>query len=151
LALPRKWRFLRQIPEDDRGKTPLSALEALWKPKVRRPTEPEVLAREAGDNTLTLRLRPPKDLLYFDGHFDQGPVLAGVVQINWAISFARRQFEIDGSFQRIEALKFHRVIMAGQEIELALSYDRNRGRLGFNYAGAGEKLSSGRIMFEAAP
>lgn len=151
LALPRKWRFVRQIPEDDRGKTPLSALEALWKPKTDRPTEPQVLESEAGDNTLTLKLRPPKDLLYFEGHFDQEPILAGVVQIDWAIAFARRQFVIDGTFQRIEALKFHNIIKAGQEIELALRYDRDRNRLGFHFTRAGKDLSSGRILFEAAP
>ena len=151
LALPRKWRFLRQIPEDDRGKIPLSTLEGLWKPMTRRPTEPQVLESEAGDNTLTLKLRPPEDLLYFDGHFDQEPVLAGVVQIDWAIAFARRQFVIDGTFQRIEALKFHRIITAGQEIELALRYDRDRSRLGFHFTRAGKDLSSGRILFEAAP
>ena len=53
--------------------------------------------------------------------------------------------------KRIEALKFHRVIMAGQEIELALRYDRDRSRLRFHFTRAGKDLSSGRILFEAAP
>ncbi len=150
LALPRKWRFVRRIPEDDRGKTPLSALEALWKPQTGRPTEPQVLESEAGDDTLTLKLRPPEDLLYFEGHFDQEPILAGVVQIDWAIAFARQQFVIDGTFQRIEALKFHDIIKAGQDIELALRYDRDRNRLGFHFTRAGKNLSSGRILFETA-
>ena len=151
LALPRKWRFVRRIPEDDRGKTPLSSLEALWKPQTGRPTEPQILESEAGNDTLTLKLRPPEDLLYFEGHFDQEPILAGVVQIDWAIAFARRQFVIDGTFQRIEALKFHNLIKAGQEIELALRYDRDRNRLGFHFTRAGKDLSSGRVLFEAAP
>jgi 3-hydroxymyristoyl/3-hydroxydecanoyl-(acyl carrier protein) dehydratase len=150
LALPRKWRFLRRIPEDARGKTTLSALEALWEPKAHRPIEPQVLESEAGDDTLTLKLRPPDDLLYFDGHFDQQPVLSGVVQVDWAITFARRQFMIDGAFQQISALKFHRIIMAGQDIELTLRYDRARSRLRFHFAKAGKDLSSGQVFFEAA-
>jgi len=151
LALPRKWRFLRRFPEDDRGKMPLSALEALFHSVPRRPTEAQVLKSEADDNSLTLKLRPPEDLFYFDGHFDREPVLPGVVQIDWAIAIGRKQFAIDGTFQRIEALKFHRIIKAGQEIELALRYDRDRGRLGFRYTRAGAKISSGRILFETAP
>jgi acyl-coenzyme A synthetase/AMP-(fatty) acid ligase len=147
LALPRKWRFLRRIPEDARGKTPLSSLEALWDPSAYHSTKPEVFAREEGQDSLTLNLRPPEDLLFFDGHFGQQPVLAGVAQLSWAIDIAQQQFQINEAFRQVSALKFHHVIRPVQEIELTLSFDRSRNRVRFQFSRAGKELSSGFLLF----
>jgi len=148
LALPRRWRFLRHIPEDDHGKTRANTLKALWNPESARPISPQILDRTAENDNLTLALRPPENLLYFDGHFNQEPILPGVVQIDWAIDFASRHFSIEGAFHKIEALKFHRIIRAGQEIDLTLRYNPDRGRVDFRYSSRDNNLSSGRIYFE---
>jgi acyl-coenzyme A synthetase/AMP-(fatty) acid ligase len=149
VALPRRWRFVRRLPETAQGKTSDAELTKLFAPE-RDDVSPIVLDRatEEGGLRLTLRLEP--ELLYFDGHFDIAPILAGVVQLDWAIAFGKEHFAIREPFRRIEALKFFDVILADQQVVLDLRYDAAKGRLHFRY-GAGERdCSAGRIMFGAA-
>jgi len=151
IVLPRKWRFVTQIPEDDRGKTSNAALTALFDKNQRRTVEPVVIDRKSDTIGVTLHLHLRKDLFYFEGHFDKIPILAGVVQIDWAIGFAKEHFLIPGCFQRIEALKFSKVLMAGDDVDLHLNYDQTTTRLKFRYGDAVTKYSSGRIVFGAEP
>ncbi|MCZ6773109.1 MAG: AMP-binding protein [Proteobacteria bacterium] len=151
IILPRKWRFVMRIPEDDRGKTSDAALAALFDENQGRRVEPEIVGRELEQDSVILHLHLPKDLFYFDGHFDEAPILAGVVQIDWAIGYAMEHFTIPEGFRRIEALKFFKVLMAGEDVKLDLRYDRAAGCLKFQYDGAETIHSSGRIVFEASP
>ena len=98
---------------------------------------------------MILHLHLPEDLFYFDGHFEEAPILAGVVQIDWAIGYAKEHFTIPDCFRRIEALKFFKVLMAGDDVKLDLRFDRATGRLKFQYSGKETIHSSGRIVFEA--
>ena len=151
IVLPRKWRFVVRIPEDDRGKTSNSALAALFDERQGRRVDPDIIGRELGQDGVVLRLHLPRDLIYFDGHFDEAPILAGVVQIDWAIGYAVEHFTIPEGFRRIEALKFFKVMMAGDEVKLEMHYDRASRRLKFQYGGDETIHSSGRIVFEATP
>lgn len=148
-AIPRKWRFVRRMPETIQGKTPMRQLEALFSPDHGGELHPIVLGREAGPSTLKLVLKLPQDLAYFDGHFDEHPVLPGVVQLDWAIDFAREEFPLDAKFQRIEALKFFRILSAGDEVTLDLRFERDKEKLHFRYQSADHEHSAGRIQFEA--
>ena len=151
IVLPRKWRFVTRIPEDDRGKTSNSALSALFDENQVRSVEPDIVGRELEQDKVILHLHLPEDLFYFDGHFDEAPILAGVVQIDWAIAYGKAHFKIPHGFRRIEALKFFKVLMAGDDVKLDLSFDRVTGRLNFQYSGRETMHSSGRIVFEATP
>lgn len=150
-VLPRRWRFVTQMPEDDRGKTSETALLALFEDPQGRKTEPVVLAQKVEGNTAALRFRLPNDLFYFEGHFDDAPILAGVVQLDWAFTFAAESFGIEGRFRRIEALKFFNVLMAGDEAVLELQLDQAAERVRFRYYDGETKYSSGRILFETEP
>ena len=151
IVLPRKWRFVTRIPEDDRGKTSNSALSALFDENQFRRVEPDIVRRELEQDNVILHLHLPEDLFYFDGHFEEAPILAGVVQIDWAIGYGKAHFKIPHGFRRIEALKFFKVLMAGDDVKLDLSFDRVTGRLNFQYSGRETMHSSGRIVFEATP
>ncbi len=149
-ALPRKWRFVRQMPETALGKTTDAVLAALFAPDQGRNVEPTVVGREAGGDRTALRLRAPRNLIYFDGHFDVAPILPGVVQVGWALRFAREAFALSGAFQRLESLKFFRVIMADQEFTLELSFNEEKNSIGFQYGAGDIKYSSGRIVLGSA-
>jgi acyl-CoA synthetase (AMP-forming)/AMP-acid ligase II len=150
-VLPRRWRFVRQIPEDARGKTNDAALAALFEPDLGRVTEPVFVDTKADGMDVSLEIELPQDLSCFDGHFDGAPILPGVVQIDWAIKYARRHFDIPDRFSRIEALKFFNVLTAGDRVHLNLNYDPQTATLRFQFLGTEKKYSGGRVKFGGAP
>jgi acyl-CoA synthetase (AMP-forming)/AMP-acid ligase II len=150
-VLPRRWRFVRQIPEDARGKTSDAALAALFEPDLGRVTEPVFVDTNANGTDVSLEIELPQDLSYFDGHFDGAPILPGVVQIDWAIKYARRHFDIPDRFSRIEALKFFNVQTAGDRVHLNLNYNRQTATLRFQFLDIEKKYSVGRVKFGGAP
>ena len=118
-----------RIPEDDRGKTSNAALAALFDEHQGRRVEPDILGRELEQDGMILSLNLPKDLIFFDGHFDEAPILAGVVQLDWAIEYARMHFSIPGGFRRVEALKFFKIMMAGDHVKLVTGRSRPSVRM----------------------
>lgn len=147
IALPRRWRLLRQLPYNAQGKLPQAELQALV--QAPRPLAAEVLAHQQSDDQLTLRLAVPPDLACFPGHFPQSPVLPGVVQVDWAIALAAPLLGSGRRFAGMEVLKFQQLVRPGDELDLLLRFDAARSKLYFTYTCAGRACSSGRILLEA--
>ena len=84
----------------------------------------------------------------FEGHFPDQPILPGVVQVDWALRLGAEAFGPLGAFSSLEQLKFQAVITPGEPIELRLAWDAAAQELGFAYAGAAGKKSSGFARFE---
>lgn len=146
-VLPRRWRFVRRMPETIQGKIPVSELKALFDDDLDNVTRPIQLDRETDSTTLLLRLRLPSELKYFDGHFDGHPILPGVVQLHWAIQFAQETFSFRPVLGRIDALKFFRVLSAGEDVTLELRFEREKEKLHFRYSSEKHEHSAGRIQF----
>jgi 3-hydroxymyristoyl/3-hydroxydecanoyl-(acyl carrier protein) dehydratase len=109
-------------------------------------TEPEILAITREGETVQLNLSLPAELEQFKGHFDGFPMLAGVVQVDWAIQQGRSHFPLPPNFKRLTALKFLRVIEPGNALQLTLRHNGN-GELEFRYVRDGITVSSGRALF----
>ncbi|MCP8635644.1 AMP-binding protein [Pseudomonas mosselii] len=148
LALPRRWRLVRQLPLNTQGKLPQADLQALL--LASRSMAPEVLEHSRQGEELHLRLAVPLDLACFPGHFPQTPVLPGVVQVDWALALATSHLHLAQRFAGMEVLKFQQLVRPGDELLLTLRFDADRGKLYFAYACAGQPCSSGRIVLEAA-
>ncbi|MFK8330650.1 AMP-binding protein [Pseudomonas sp. BJa5] len=148
LALPRRWRLLRQLPFNAQGKVLQAEVEALL--LAPRPKGPEVISREHKDAELQLQLAVSADLAYFSGHFPQTPVLPGVVQVDWAIELGQALLDRPRRFAGMEVLKFQHLVRPGDTLELTLRFDAERGKLYFTYRNAGVPCSSGRIVLEAS-
>jgi acyl-coenzyme A synthetase/AMP-(fatty) acid ligase/3-hydroxymyristoyl/3-hydroxydecanoyl-(acyl carrier protein) dehydratase len=144
LALPRRWRWLRQLPFNAQGKLAQAEIEALL--MAPRPKAPEVLNQGETDGEWNLRLAVPPDLAYFSGHFPTAPVLPGVVQVDWALSLGRQLMDLPPRFVGMEVLKFQQLVRPGDEIQLHLRFDRERGKLYFAYRNDTAACSSGRIV-----
>lgn len=144
LALPRRWRWLRQLPLNAQGKLPQCDVEALL--LAPRPKAPEVLEKTEAEGEWNLRLAVPADLAYFSGHFPTAPVLPGVVQVEWAMSLGRQLLDLPPRFIGMEVLKFQQLVRPGDVIELHLRFDRERGKLYFAYRNDTAACSSGRIV-----
>ncbi|SFG54847.1 AMP-binding protein [Pseudomonas sp. NFACC45] len=144
LALPRRWRWLRQLPLNAQGKLPQAEVEALL--MAARPKAPQVLEQVETDGQWSLQLLVPPDLAYFSGHFPTAPVLPGVVQVDWALSLGRQLMDLPPRFLGMEVLKFQQLMRPGDEIQLHLRFDRERGKLYFAYRNDTAACSSGRIV-----
>jgi 3-hydroxymyristoyl/3-hydroxydecanoyl-(acyl carrier protein) dehydratase len=99
-------------------------------------------------DAVELGLLIPSNLLYFKGHFDQAPVLPGVVQIHWAIEFGRQYFHLPEAFIGLEVIKFQDLIMPQAQINLALHYHRHNNKLSFSYTSFRGRHSSGRVVMK---
>ena len=146
VALPRRWRYLDEMPTDRQGKVTRALLLALLDARPRMP-EVQLIAQDA--LRVELCITVPPTLLYLDGHFPNAPILAGVVQVDWAIHFGRAHFALPPQFLSIHALKFQRVIFADTPVTLELSHDLQKGVLQFRYSSDAAVHSSGRIFFGA--
>ncbi|MEK1909725.1 MAG: AMP-binding protein [Pseudomonas chlororaphis] len=148
LALPRRWRLLRQLPLNSQGKLPQADVEALL--LAPRPRAPEVLEQLEADGEWSLQLAIPPDLAYFSGHFPQTPVLPGVVQVDWALALGQQLLDLPGRFAGMEVLKFQQLVRPGDQVQLHLRFDHERGKLYFAYRNDTAACSSGRILLENA-
>ncbi|KAA0949085.1 AMP-binding protein [Pseudomonas sp. ANT_H14] len=146
LALPRRWRLLRQLPFNSQGKLPQADVETLL--LAPRPKTPQVLEKVETDGEWTLQLAIPPDLAYFSGHFPQTPVLPGVVQVDWALSLGQQLLDLPKKFVGMEVLKFQQLVRPDDRIELHLRFDQQRGKLYFTYRNDTAACSSGRILLE---
>ena len=144
LALPRRWRLVRQLPLNSQGKLPQADIEALL--MAPRPKAPEVLEQVETSGEWSLQLSVPPDLAYFSGHFPKAPVLPGVVQVEWALNLGRQLLNLTGPFAGMEVLKFQQLVRPGDEIQLHLRFDPERGKLYFAYRNDTATCSSGRIL-----
>ena len=96
---------------------------------------------------LSATLFLPEDLVYFDGHFEEMPILPGVVQIHWAVELASEHLKIEGEFVGIDMLKFKKIISPGYIIEIEAVYDPIKSTLNFTYTSEHGNHSIGRARF----
>jgi 3-hydroxymyristoyl/3-hydroxydecanoyl-(acyl carrier protein) dehydratase len=112
---------------------------------------PEVLTETPLADGAVLALRIPETLAYFKGHFDEIAVVPGVVQIQWAVHYARQHMELNLAFSHMEAVKFKDLLLPGQLAELHLRYPGAGRKLEFCYRSERSEYSSGRIYFHGDP
>lgn len=111
-----------------------------------------ILNKVLSDESAVLTLHIPVDLDYFKGHFDQAPILAGVVQLHWAAKFAQQYLDISATdVMDIQVLKFQEMILPGQEVVLTLT-KKSTEKVLFSYQsktpnGDIKSNSSGRLIF----
>ena len=98
----------------------------------------ELSISRSGADQVRLTLRCDDDLLWFQGHFPTQPILPGVTQVDWAMRYGLRLFDLKGSFAGVEKAKFQRPILPGNTIELLLTWDEEKQKLVFQYMLCGE-------------
>jgi len=108
-------------------------------------TQPEELSLRMRPAGLAVRMRVPASLDWFHGHFPGTPILPGVVQLHWAVLYARRHLGLDPAVERVTGLKFLRVVRPGAELELDLQWSPEERELRFEYAENQQACSCGRF------
>lgn len=152
IALPRIWRYLASLPVNAQGKTTNAELMTLFDDKLieakQKNIMPDSHLLEKNSKQAIFELTIPKDLLYFDGHFPETPILPGVVQIHWAITYGRQSFNLPLYFRCIQKLKFQKVILPNMKINLELLYDSEKSILTFRLYSHSGQHASGSILFD---
>ena len=112
-------------------------------------TFPRVLSRleDYLNNRLLLDVSP--DLSCFQGHFPDKPILAGVVQLHWAVCVSCKLYGFDELPAEVKRLKFRNVVSPPRVLELALS-KIFENEVQFEFTSLGQIHSQGRLIFDEA-
>ncbi|MES2822111.1 MAG: hypothetical protein V4732_00820 [Pseudomonadota bacterium] len=124
---------------------------------------PEIINTSISAHSLDLTLNVTENLCYFAAHFPDFPVLPGVVQLSWAVNYAREFLGLNAPVMNIERLKFTCPIQPNTKIILHIDYDGKKNSAAFCFhalpflsfqaqAGAQEPLifSQGRLLYARA-
>lgn len=112
---------------------------------------PHFLALDVVQNGYAIALDIHASIRWFDGHFPQQPVLAGIVQTHWAAELGKFLFPLGDKFVRIDNLKFQTVVLPGQQLTLLLEHLPNSGALKFRYVQNELNFSEGKCVFGLEP
>ncbi len=151
VLLPKKWRFLAQLPYNSQGKLTQQALRELFEEasqaaavKSQKILLPQLENIQSLENAVNIEMIIPSELHYFRGHFEGRPVLPGVVQIDWAMHFAAEHFQIQAHVLAMEVIKFHDFVLPGDRLCLSLKYRDNK--VSYKFVRDGKTCSSGRLV-----
>jgi acyl-CoA synthetase (AMP-forming)/AMP-acid ligase II len=139
---PKHWRFVDRMPTDAQGKRRLSDLRALF--DAPRIPPYEVVSRDGDVARLTMTL--PPTLAWFQGHFPGEPILPGISQVHMAVLLSAEVFGWAPEGSDLTRVKFKDIVRPGETLDLTLTADRDKGRLGFRWLRAnGGEASSGSV------
>ncbi|MGR8980586.1 MAG: AMP-binding protein [Gammaproteobacteria bacterium] len=147
VVLPRKWLFMTLLPLTPQGKIDNALLLHLL--QLDPAKYPQLLSCRQQGNTVKLELRVRPELVYFDGHFPEHPILPGVAQLAWVERYGKIFFSIDQPFLMMEVIKFKKIIQPGALLSMTLEWKTAKGKLNFELDSATESHSSGRMVYGA--
>jgi 3-hydroxyacyl-[acyl-carrier-protein] dehydratase len=109
---------------------------------------PQVVSQtQIEHHKICLELIIQPELIYFEGHFPNHPVLPGVAQLNWAVHFAAQMWSLDKSLLRkINQIKFSRIIVPNTKVMMQLELIEQT--IKFRYFDDDRIFSSGSIAME---
>lgn len=119
-VVPKRWRFLPDLPLNERGKVDDKRIREWFNTDV---TYPNVVGFSNDGQKAELELIFPKNSNFFQGHFPEFPILPGVVQLFFAKEFSRDVFNIDFIPEKAKKVKFSSVIKPDIKVKLVLTRD----------------------------
>lgn len=147
VAIPRKWRFMDELSRNSQGKLNWQEIRSKFEVPVNTTTDlPEILESTDSQDRMTFKLLVSEDLNVFDGHFENAPVVAGVIQIKWVVELYRRYHAgiNENATEELRSVKFQHVIQPGAEINLEIEFSNER--LNFKFHSEKGQHSSGVLV-----
>ncbi len=96
------------------------------------------------DNKVLLNLTLNANLRCFRGHFEDVAIVPGVVQLDWAITFARMYLNMLGNVQTVSVLKFQKLLLPDMKVVLEI-VKKSPQKFTFSYSMGTDKFSSARV------
>lgn len=106
---------------------------------------PSINSIEQHSESVLLNLTINADLRCFKGHFDDAAVVSGVVQLDWAITFAREYLLMQGDVQDVSVLKFQKLLLPDMNVQLEI-VKKSPKKFSFSYSTNDNKFSSARVV-----
>ena len=105
---------------------------------------PSITAIERNSDNVLLNLTINANLRCFKGHFDDVAVVPGVVQLDWAVTFAREYLAMQGDVLEVSVLKFQKLLFPEMKVQLEI-IKKTAKKFTFRYYMADDKFSSARV------
>jgi acyl-coenzyme A synthetase/AMP-(fatty) acid ligase/3-hydroxymyristoyl/3-hydroxydecanoyl-(acyl carrier protein) dehydratase len=141
VAVPRKYRFVEALPANAQGKLNEASLQILFSPE-----RPEAIWLERTANRAVVEFSVNPNLRVLDGHFPLSPIVPGVAQLAWAIAWGREAFGASARCQRVDVLKFQRLMVPGGRHRCELEWSSEKSVLTFRMTSTSGQFSSGRVV-----
>lgn len=146
-VLPKKWRYLEELPQDAMGKIRTRDIQALF--EIPESPNFKILKYRLEENRMQVKIVIPETSDYYDGHFPEFKLLPAVVQIDLVLRLFRGLAGKTLVFKRISRAKFMGPIFPEIPVTIESSYFPDSGKLLFGiFSEEGKKLSSGTIELE---
>lgn len=141
IITPKKWRFLTNLPTNERGKIDGARVKEWFNTNV---TYPNIIKIENDGLNAEISLIFPKNSNFFKGHFPDFPILPGVVQLFFAKEFARDIFNLNFVPQKTKKVKFSSIIKPEMKVKLILT--KNENSIDYKYTDEEKTFSSGTFV-----
>lgn len=141
IITPKKWRFLTNLPTNERGKIDSARIGEWFNTNV---TYPNIIKLENDGLNAEISLIFPKNSNFFKGHFPDFPILPGVVQLFFAKEFARDIFNLNFVPQKTKKVKFSSIIKPEMKVKLILT--KNKNSIDYKYTDDEKTFSSGTFV-----
>ena len=145
VAIPRKIRLTHALPFTPQGKILKSDTDAIFSNRIYEPVITNLITTP---DCILADLTFLPDSEYFRGHFTDHPILPGVIQLHFVMTFIKMFFGIahSGNYT-ISKLKFSSLILPGTTIRFQLNR-LSQNCFSFQYESETSKHSSGKITFQ---
>ena len=110
---------------------------------------PDILSVERDGLSVTLQIALDAELIWFAGHFDELPILPGVVQLRWAAEQAAEQLDCTDATTSLRNVKFQRILQPGMTVSLILTRCEDASRVDFTYRNDDRVFSTGQLLYPA--
>lgn len=136
--IPQRWKFYDEIPVNERGKINKEKIKEIFNLNLSLPL---ILNSKIEKEKASFELCFLSDSNFFKGHFENFPILAGVVQLFYADFFIKRAFKIDCHEGQIRKIKFSNIIRPNKKVQLNLI--KNEKNVSFEYSDDNKAYSGG--------
>ncbi len=134
--IPQKWKFVDEIPKNSFGKIYRDYILELFDINL---TLPIITKREQTNLSLIFH----RDSNFFKGHFDNYPIVPGVVQLYYAAFYIKELFGYDIGMGQLKKIKFSNLIVPDKEIDLI--FTENENSILYKYQKDDKVYSSGQF------
>ena len=142
-AVPRKYRFVRELPRNAQGKVQSSAIQEIL---VSQMAEPLMENETHTPTTYEADLTFDGDAAYFKGHFPDCAVLPGVIQLGTAHHLAESFIGHVRTLRTVKKMKFSHVLQPGETVHFTLT-KKSDDEFAYDYRKGDVPCASGVLCF----